>query len=288
MGRVLVTGARGLLGSTLIPALKAAGYETISHSRQQQADELADLGDPAATINLICRVSPDCVVNLVGLTDVDACERNPQAAYLANVKTAENLVAALAKSAKSCPLLHISTDQVYDGSGPHSEQAITLRNYYAFSKYAGELATLRAGATIIRTNFIGPSACPQRKSLGDWIVAGLRKRKRMTVFEDVRFSPLSLPTLADMILRVVARPSQGIFNLGCRGGASKADFAFCMAATLNLRTDNLQRGSIKSMKYAANRPTNMTMDSTRFENQFGVELPTIEDEIARFVSTPQK
>ena len=75
MGGVLVTGARGLLGCTLIPALKTAGHKVISHSRTQQADELADLEDPEATMNLIRRVSPVFVINLVGLTNVDACEK---------------------------------------------------------------------------------------------------------------------------------------------------------------------------------------------------------------------
>ena len=288
MGGVLVTGARGLLGCTLIPALKTAGHKVISHSRTQQADELADLEDPEATMNLIRRVSPVFVINLVGLTNVDACEKNPQAAYLANVRTVENLVAGLANSGQSCPLLHISTDQVYDGSGPHLEDKITLRNYYAFSKYVGELAALHAGATVLRTNFIGPSVCSARMGLGDWIVAALQKEEQITVFEDVRFSPLSLPTLADMILRVIAQPLPGVFNLGCRGGGSKAEFAFSLAAALKLRTDNLTRGSSASKKMAANRPTNMMMDSTRFETQFGIQLPTFANEIDRFLKTRQK
>lgn len=288
MSRVLVTGGRGLLGCSLIPALEAAGYEVISHSRTQQADEHADLCNPEATIKLIRRVSPVIVINLVGITNVDFCEENPQAAYLSNVRTVENLAAALAYLGRSCLFLHISTDQVYDGPGPHFENKVTLRNYYAFSKYTGELAAFYAGATVLRTNFIGPSVCSARMGLADWIVAALRKGDRITVYEDICFSPLSLPTLAEMILRVIAQPMPGVFNLGCRGGVSKADFAFTLAEKLKLRTENLTRGLGASGKKPANRPTNMIMDSTSFETRFGVKLPTLGNEIDRLINAYQK
>lgn len=282
MSRILVTGARGLLGCTLVPALKASGHEVITHSKSQKADICADLGNAQAATDLIHRVSPTIVINLVGLTNVDACEKNPQAAYLANVRTVENLVAAFVRSGRNCTFLHISTDQVYDGAGPNQEDKINLKNYYAFSKYAGELVALRAGATVLRTNFIGPSKCPERMGLGDWIVTALRKGERITVFDDVQFSPLSLPGLAEMILHVVASPVPGVFNLGSRGGFSKAEFAFSLAKALNLRTDNLIRGLSTFANMAAPRPTNMMMDSTRFEGRFSIELPTFANEIYRF------
>src|SRR5256885_13003403 len=81
-------------------------------------------------------LAPDVVVNLAGLTDVDECERKPQLAYLTNVRIVENLGQWIRDGGNKSYLVQVSTDQVYDGPGPHKEHDVTLGNYYGFSKYA--------------------------------------------------------------------------------------------------------------------------------------------------------
>jgi dTDP-4-dehydrorhamnose reductase len=279
MTRVLVTGARGLLGSTLVPYLQTSGFEVTGHARKAEGDIHADLADGDQVNDMVGKVEPEIIVNLAALTNVDLCERRPQLAYLANVKTVENLASSIRNLPIRCHLVHLSTDQVYDGAGPHKEEDITLSNYYAFSKYASELAAERASATTLRTNFFGPSRCPGRVSLSDWLVESLKSRQSITVFDDVSFSPLSLQTLATMIKLVISRPRQGVFNLGSRQGMSKADFAFALAGALQLPVTTMTRGSTGSVMMAAYRPKDMRTDSSRFEQAFDVELPTLTEEI---------
>ena len=279
MARILVTGAHGLLGSTLVPYLRIRGHDVVCHARSKEADLRGDLSDAHQVRAMLDEARPETVINLVALTNVDECERDPQSAYLANVRIVENLVAEIGTSSNAPHLVQISTDQLYDGPGPHKESAITLRNYYAFSKYAGELAAGRIASTVLRTNFFGPSRSPARTSLSDWLVKSLAEGGAITVYEDVRFSPLSLDTLGRMVELVVVNRPPGIYNLGSREGMSKAEFAFVLAEVLNLSTRNVQPGTSERIGALARRPKDMCLDSTRFERQFGLELPTLRTEL---------
>lgn len=277
MNKILVTGAKGLLGSHLIPYLKASGHEVISHSRRGGVSaDLTDMGQVTTALN---EVAPEVIINLAACTSVDECEKHPQHAYLANTRIVENLVNWIKISGKNCHLVQISTDQVYDGNGSHRESDVTLTNYYGFSKYAGELAASAVSSTILRTNFFGPSCCPGRVSLSDWLIQALSKGEQITVFDDVHFSPLSIQRLVGLVELVAVHRRQGIYNLGSKAGLSKADFSFILAEVLGLPTRSMTRGTSDWLKLSAYRPKNMCMDSTYFEKTYGVKLPTLIEEI---------
>lgn len=277
--RVMVFGAGGLLGSSLVPHMKLRGKDVLSNARSGAGDAQADLTDIKQLQNSLDRHMPDVIVNLVALTNVDECERCPQLAYSSNVRTVENLVHWIRGRGNKCHMVHLSTDQVYDGTGPHHESDVVLSNYYGFSKYAGELAASLVSSTILRTNFFGPSQIARRDSLSDWLLRSLRQRKPIMVFDDVCFSPLSLQRLVSLLDLVVDGRQQGVFNLGSRGGMSKADFAFALADTMGLATDTIARGSSTQAPLRAYRPKDMRMDSNRFQNVFGIQLPTLQEEI---------
>lgn len=277
--RVVVLGARGLLGSTLVRHLRDREYETLSHSSTADADVVADLTDASQVRAALAKSAPDVVVNLVALTNVDACERDPRRAYQLNVRTVENVAASMPSAPGACHLVHLSTDQVYDGTGPHREDDIAPTNYYGFSKFAGELVAGYVPSTIVRTNFFGPSESPHRATLSDWVVDSLRQRRSITVFDDVRFSPLSLTRLVSLLELVIAKRRTGVFNLGSRDGMTKADFAFTLADALGLSSEHMTRGASDRTNLLAYRPKDMTMDSSRFEAAFDATLPSLKEEI---------
>ena len=72
-------------------------------------------------------------------------------------------------------MIHISTHQLYDGPSPHPEADVHLKNCYAFSKSAGELAVAGEASTVLRTNCFGRSLRPGRASFSDWLVGALRR-----------------------------------------------------------------------------------------------------------------
>ncbi len=276
--RVLVAGASGLLGHALVPALLAAGLEVISHGNRNNLDVTGDLTSAKIARELIDQTEPDAVINLVALTNVDRCEEHPDEAYRLNVKVVENLVAGLAKRPDPF-LVQISSDQVYDGEGPHIEGNERIINTYALSKYAGELAALRMPSTVLRTNFFGPSQLQGRPSFSDWLIGMFQKGEAFTGFDDVLFSPLAMNTLTQMIIKALEQRRSGLYNLGAREGLSKAEFGVRLAAQFGLDASNMTRGSFADVELTAPRPMDMRTDCSRFEKDFGVELPTLQQEI---------
>ncbi|MDZ7641808.1 MAG: SDR family oxidoreductase [Desulfurivibrio sp.] len=279
MSRVLVTGAYGLLGVELVPALKMAGHEVLCQGRGDYAEFQADLSLEKEVLALLRQAQPDAVVNLAAATNVDACESDPRMAYLANVRIVENLAHVLPKT--GVHLVQISTDHVYDGTGPHQEVNGCPCNVYALSKYAGEMAAAACGAMILRTNFVGRSRCPGRSAFSDWIVQSLRAGKSMTLFDDVLFSALHVSELCRFICLVIDRRQPGIFNVGSREGASKAQFASELAKHLGLDLSQATIGRLADHKSLARRPLDMRMDVTKFEREFGVLSPTMAETIKR-------
>jgi len=276
---ILVTGATGLLGMDLAPALAARGHRVLRHGHRAGAgaDFQADLRERASTAAMLDAARPDVIINLAALTNVDTCEADPHAAYLLNTAAVQNL-AHWMRAHPACHLVHISTDMVYDGIGPHREEGVVVRNTYALSKVAAEIAAGAVPSTVLRTNFFGRSHCAGRASFSDWLAGALRAATPITVFEDVLFSPLAIRTLCELIAEVAERRPQGVFNLGSRAGMSKADFAFALAAALELPTAAMQRGRSGAALKAC-RPKDMRMDSTLFEQTMGLQLPALIDQI---------
>jgi dTDP-4-dehydrorhamnose reductase len=266
----------------LTPFLKGHGYATVTQSRTGGADLLADLANKDKAFELLTQIQPSVIIHLAGLTSVELCQEQPNAAYLANTLTVENLANWILQTGATCHLVHISTDQVYDGAGLHTEDQVTLTNNYAFSKYAGELAAARVPSTILRTNFIGRSKVSNRESLTDWVYTSLTGGKHIQVLRDVFFSPLSMTTLVEMIIFIIERRPIGIFNLGSHNGMSKADFDFAFAECLRLQTSTMSRIDTSEATFLrAYRPKDMRMDSSKFEIMFGIKLPSLQDELER-------
>lgn len=269
-----------MLGASLCPVLEASGFKVTTQGRSGPVGAVCDLTSARDTGTMLDRVRPEIIVNLAALTSVDRCEEAPNEAYRANVKTVENICRWIARNG-GAKLVHISTDQVYDGPGPHEEQQVTLTNYYAFSKYAAELAVHAVEGTSLRTNFFGHSRRQGRQSLSDWLLGALRDKTSINVFTDVMFSPLSLNTLCALIADIAARPVGGVFNLGSRDGMSKADFAYAIAALYGLGTDTMTRAKSGTVKLKAYRPGDMRMNCSLFERTYGVRLPMLAEEIKR-------
>jgi dTDP-4-dehydrorhamnose reductase len=280
--KILVLGSSGLLGSTLVPILESFEHEVITHSRKSNTNYRVDLSNRDATRAFLDSSKADVIVNLVGMTDVDHCESDSNLAYRSNVKTVSNIAKWIEQGDPQTHLIHISTDQVYDRVNLNEEEQVVLRNYYAFSKFAGELAASRVASTILRTNFFGRSKCPDRSSISDWVYKELTTGNPIQVVDDITFSPLSMTTVSHMIELVIRQKPTGVFNLGSHSGMSKADFAFYFANELNLSTGTMMRVSIDDCDFfKGRRPTGMRMNCSKFEKVSGITLPSLRTEIER-------
>jgi dTDP-4-dehydrorhamnose reductase len=220
---------------------------------------------------------PDVLINLIAKADVDGCEKDPVAAYVANVGVVGVIASAIDQ--RGIHLIHLSSDHLYDGPGPSNEDMARPLNVYAKTKFEGESVALAVGATVLRTNFVGRSVVPGRRSLSDWVVGCLRNGVPFTVFRDVLFSPLHVSTVCHCIERVAAKNCSGIYNLGARGGVSKAEFATVLADLLKANRAKMVVGNYFDVPQAVLRPRDMTMAVDKFETTFDYMLPRIENQI---------
>jgi dTDP-4-dehydrorhamnose reductase len=282
VSRVIVFGASGLLGASLVPALEARGHAVLAQGRGAAAALRLDPLDADALSHAFALHQPTALVNLIAATNVDQCEEQPLLAYRANVAVVEAIANAVARQPGPRPhLVHVSTDQVYDGPGPHAEDVVQPINVYGLSKYAGELVAERVGATVLRTNFFGRSRCAARTSFSDWLVASLREGKPITVFDDVLFSALHLHSLCDVIAAAIEHRPAGVFNAGCRDGLSKAGFALSLARKMALPTTAVRVGTSADVALRARRPLDMTLDVSRIERALKLSCPSMDAEIER-------
>jgi len=236
-----------------------------------------DLTDKEQVKTLLAQTNPDAVINLAAYTDVDGCENDPAKAMAFNAGIPENLAAAMTPDHY---FIQISTDQVYGDKSPHKEADVSPLNIYGQSKYEGELRALAHGnTTVLRVNMFGHSKTPGRTSLSDFYIDSFTQKKKITIFQDVFFSPLSFPTLSGIIGQILDKKLHGIFNVGSQDGMSKLDFALLIARHKGLDTSNATVINSSDIPARARRPKDMRMDVSRLENALNISMPTLLDEV---------
>ncbi len=217
--RLFITGIRGQLGRTLQAAL--TGHEVTGIDLPE-----CDIAHRASIEAAIKDAAPDVVIHCAAMTDVDGCARDPQAAYRANGLGTQNV--ALACQAVGAPMLHISTNEVFDGAAgrPYTEfDALNPINAYARSKLAGEWYTrhLLTRFYIVRIawlyalggrNFTNPHRIVQ---LAD-------KHGRLRVVTDEVSSPTFAIDLAQAIAQLVASGQYGVYHFTNEGSCSRFDY----------------------------------------------------------------
>ena len=180
--RLVVTGGGGMLGQDVVRAARAAGHDPVALSRAQ-----LDVTDPNAVASAVAEARPDALVNCAAWTDVDGAESHRVEAAEVNGAGAGHV--AMAAADAGVPLVHVSTDYVFDGRGrePYGESAAPAPlSVYGATKLDGEHAVERAGGdhTIARSSWLfgtnGPNFVETMLRLGaerDFQSVGLTPEK---------------------------------------------------------------------------------------------------------------
>ena len=216
--RIYITGIKGQLGRTLERAL---GAHTVSGADLPEVD-ITDLASIRADV---ARFRPDVVIHAAAMTDVDGCARNPDLAYRVNALGTRNV--AVACQDAGCPMLAISTNEVFDGTSdqPYLEFDPTRPiNPYAKSKHAAEVFVrdLLTRFYIVRTAWLYGYG-------GNNFVAKILKRARQDDRLQVVTDEISAPTfaqdLAGAIARLIETGAYGVYHFTNAGFCSRFDFA---------------------------------------------------------------
>ncbi|MBI2874695.1 MAG: SDR family oxidoreductase [Firmicutes bacterium] len=209
--RVLVTGASGLAGQSILSALEAEpDWRTWALSRRSPPPAAAakatwlsgDLLGPELP-GLVAGVRPDAVIHAAAWADVDGCQRDPALAKRINLEATEALVGALGAIPEPPLLVYISTDYVFSGEqGPYGEMdAPSPINVYGESKLAGERAALTyEPAQVIRTAQLYGSGDGTRDNLVTWAARELRAGRTVPAASDEYGTPTLVQDLARYIV----------------------------------------------------------------------------------------
>ena len=278
--RVLLVGASSMLGNQFRHASRYKGELICQFNRPDPNGLSFSVTDPDEFFGSLSTIKPEIILNFAAATDVDWCESHEDEAFVANASIPQNIQKWIDDTSAQTFVIHVSTDQVYDGRGSEAsgENDTAPVNAYGRSKLAGELALNVNHACVLRTNFVGKSPT-SKKSMTDWIIDKTDSGEGITGFSDVYFSPITISTLVSMIDRCIDQRPPGVMNLGSDRGISKDHFIREFLTRTNRNTGAVSSDSIDSCAGLARRPKNMIMDSHRFYSSLGIDPIDLDREI---------
>ncbi len=285
---VLLFGANGQLGQELLRALAPLGTVTATTRSGSLADgspcDVADFNQPATLAALLDRVQPDVVVNAAAYTAVDRAEEDRDAAWRANAD-APGVIARWCAAA-GVPLVHYSTDYVFDGQGTRAyleDDATAPLGVYGQSKLAGEDAVRAAGGRhlIFRTAWV--YASHSANFLRTMLRVGA-EREVLRVVADQVGTPTPAALIADVTAQVLQHPGRlsGTWHLTASGqtswhGFAEAIFAQAQAGGVLARVPVVEAISTADYPTPAKRPAWSVLDNGRLQQDFGLQLPSWQD-----------
>ena len=211
---ILITGARGRLGGKLVELLSP------DHTITGLDLPEVDLSDPAVVARLV-ELRPDLVIHCAAWTDVDGCARDPQRALVVNAYGSKHV--ALACQQVGAPLVHISTNEIFDGTktAPYTEyDAARPINPYGQSKWAAEqiVRELLPRHYIVRPSWI---IAHGGRNFVHAILERARTGQPLRVVTNEIAAPTYNDDLAEAIARLLATGHFGTYHLTNAGQVSR-------------------------------------------------------------------
>jgi dTDP-4-dehydrorhamnose reductase len=284
---VLVTGGSGQLAR----ALEDAARGTVPVHRVGRPE--FDFDQPEALQLLLRTLAPAAVVNAAAYTQVDAAETDPDAAARAN-RDGPRVIAQYCAAAR-IPLIHISTDYVFDGlkGAPYLETDPTNpTSIYGLTKRDGEVAVLAAcsRAIVLRTSWVYAAT---GKNFVLTMLNAAKRTDRLRVVADQRGCPTAAPDLAQAILGVLGRVAEewvdnyaGVFHAAGSGDTTWYGFATALfedAARHGIPHPAIEPITTADWPTTARRPPDSRLDCAKLEQVFGLRLPHWRDSLSNVV-----
>ncbi|MBS6552481.1 MAG: dTDP-4-dehydrorhamnose reductase [Clostridium sp.] len=255
-GRILVTGANGMLAKDLCPMLEDADFEVIETTRNE-----LDVTDELQVHRVISDVKPDYVIHCAAYTNVDKAEEEPDTAELVNAKSAEYI--AKACNSNNAVMIYISTDYVFDGTKktPYvPDDTTNPTGAYGLSKLHGEEAVRKfcPAHYIIRTSWLYGH---HGKNFVETMIS-LAEKTELKVVNDQVGCPTWTVDLSDaMISFIDEEPPFGTYHACGAGSTSWYGFAKEIFDLMSLNV-NLIPCTTEEFQRPAKRPAYSVMDNS--------------------------
>jgi dTDP-4-dehydrorhamnose reductase len=280
--RLLILGAGGQVGQALGAR---AGAEALGLGHAA-----CDITDRAAVVQALAAPGLSAVVNCAAYTAVDRAESEPQQAFAVNAEGAG--IVARAAAERGLPMLHLSTDYVYPGTGaaPYREdQPIAPVNVYGASKAAGDAAVAAAAPAhlILRVSWVfgahGANFVKTMLRLG-------RDRRELRVVDDQKGGPTAAGDIAEAIMVMAARclepgfAAWGTYHFAGRPSTSWYGFAQTIFARTAKPAPRLVPIASRDYPTPAARPLNSMLECGRIRRVFGIDRPDWRRSLSRVMA----
>ena len=268
MRRILVVGAKGMLGRDLATVLRSSpDFEVIGWD----LDEI-DIREEKETVDKIERLGPEIIVHLAANTNVDECESQVEQALAINAEGTRHVaLGALKCQAK---VVYLSTDYVFDGKkrAPYLEDdPSNPLNVYGLSKLKGEqyLQTLMEDTLIVRTQWL------YGKFGRNFITSILRQAKEkeeLQIVNDQVGSPTYTVDLSIVLSVLIGRNARGIFHVTNSGFCTWYDFGRAILEWSGVERVRMVPISSRELNRAAVRPSYSALSCEKLKREIGVSL----------------
>ena len=287
MRNILITGASGMLGASLVNDLKGQFniYATGNSLFKEQHDQFMkfDLKSDCY-LELIEWASPDIIIHSGALTNGNYCEENPNDAFNINGISVQKFLKATNNNVR---IIYISTDAVFPSSVhlANEKDYVSPENVYGKSKELGEFflkTSIDRRYTIIRTTIFGLNINTNKTGFAEWIISTADKNKELGLFTDVLFTPISIWDLTNEIYFLIKTDNINSESLHIAGElCTKFEFGTRLLNKLNISTKNLSESLISSFKDRAKRSNDQSLDSSYYIKKYQRKLATLDESIIK-------
>jgi len=275
--KALVTGAGGMLGRALMPALAAAGHEAMGLTHGE-----ADVTRPDALRDPLERFRPDWVFHLAAFTRVDDCEARAEEAHRVNGLGARHVARAAGEAGAA--VLHVSTDYVFPGDAtqPYREDdRVGPRSVYGASKLAGETAVreVHPRHVIVRTAWLYGRG---GTNFVDSVLARARRGEPLRVVDDQRGAPTATADLAPALVKLAAAGQYGTYHCTNAGECTWHDLAVYALRRAGLAVP-VARIDSATLGRPARRPAYSVLNNQKFERVTGHRMAHWQEAVDRYL-----
>lgn len=287
--KLLVLGANGQLGRELVRTAAPLGHV---QAVTRGGPNGVDLSDDEGLARCLAACAPDWILNAAAYTGVDAAESDRAAADAVNHRAVATLGTYAAEH--GCGVVHFSTDYVFAGDGrrPYREDdPVAPINAYGASKLAGERALAASGARFLLLRTAWVYGNHGKNFLRSMVRLG-REREQLRIVDDQRGAPTWSRMLAQLTTCAVAELARngwadraGTYHLSATGETTWYGFARALlegAAARGLlpRVPALEPIPTSAFPTPARRPAYSVLDNGRFQQAFGLTVPSWEQQLA--------
>lgn len=285
--RILITGKEGQVARSLQKRLP--GDDLIFAHRP-----IFDLADADSIERVVDAAEPDLILSVAAFTAVDRAEDEPDMAMRINALGPGILARSAARHA--IPIIHLSTDYVFDGSGERpwrEDDPVAPLGVYGATKLAGERAIANAGAqhVVMRTAWV---FSPFASNFVKTMLRLAETQKSVSVVEDQFGNPTSALDLADAISAMIrlstrkgSTPPLGLYHVAGTGSTDWATFArtiFAFSAARGGPVAEVVGIASGDFPTRARRPANSRLDCGRFEDAFDFRMPEWQSSLAATIA----